>query len=246
MRGLFCYDGPIGRDKEGNFYGTVLNNQAFKRYYSVVDTLEIAIRVELDSAQNNAQSQLSKENLIVTEIPNLSSVRGIASRPLAARLLRSCIDRADILFIRLPSLIGVMAVSIAKEMNKPYLIEVVGCPWDAFWYHSTKGKLVAPYMRCATKRHLRSAPFVVYVTKHFLQGRYPTSGKSINCSNVELSDSSCDHLQRRLEHIKQRGDMLVIGTAAKIDVRYKGQQYVIEAIAALKKAGIRCQYQLAG
>lgn len=115
MNGLFCYDGPIGRDKDGNFYGTVLNNQAFKRYYAVVDTLEIAIRVELDSAQNNAQSQLSKENLTVTEIPNLSSVRGITNRPRAARLLRGCIERADLLFIRLPSLIGTMAVTLAKK-----------------------------------------------------------------------------------------------------------------------------------
>lgn len=131
-------------------------------------------------------------------------------------------------------------------MNKPYLIELVGCPWEAFWYHSTKGKLVAPYMRAATKRHLRGAPFVVYVTKSFLQGRYPTGGKSIHCSNVELPDSVSEHLSRRLEHIKHRGETLVIGTAAKTDVRYKGQQYVIEAIATLKKSGIRCQYQLAG
>lgn len=246
MKGLFCYDGPIGRDNAGNFYGTVLNNQAFERYFAIVDTLEVAIRVERDSAQNREQSLLSKKKLIVTEIPNLSSVRGISQRPQAAELLNDCIRRADLVFIRLPSLIGSMAVNLARKVHKPYLIELVGCPWDSFRYHSVKGKLIAPYMRSATKRYIRDAAYVVYVTKSFLQNRYPTKGKSIHCSNVELPDTEFDHLSNRLEHIYRCRKSIVLGTAAKVDVRYKGQQYVIEAISKLKQSGIRCQYQMAG
>ena len=69
-------------------------------------------------------------------------------------------------------------------------MEVVGCPWDAYWNYSLKGKIVAPFATYMMKRRVKSAPFVLYVTNKFLQKRYPTKGKKINCSNVELAEEN--------------------------------------------------------
>jgi glycosyltransferase involved in cell wall biosynthesis len=44
-------------------------------------------------------------------------------------------------------------------------------------------------------------------------------------------------LDRRMEHIAVKTPGLEIGTVGAVDVRYKGQQFVIEALAALKRKG---------
>ena len=31
--------------------------------------------------------------------------------------------------------IGNMAVNIAQDMKKPYMVEVVACVWDTLWYY---------------------------------------------------------------------------------------------------------------
>lgn len=246
MRGLFCYDGPISCDKYGNYYGTVLNNEVFKRYFSVVDSLDVAIRVEDGATQNSKVSQITLEGLNITKIPNIASIGGLRQKKLAIQFLSQSIGNADIVFIRLPSFIGNIAVRLARKMKKPYIIEMVGCPWDSLWNHSFKGKVIAPYMWYLTRTNLKLARYVIYVTNSFLQRRYTTNGKSVNCSNVELPELNADVLKNRIHKILNKEDRIVIGTAAALNVRYKGQQYIIEAISKLKSKGIQCEYQLVG
>lgn len=246
MKGLFCYDGPISCDEQGKYFGTVLNNQVFKRYFSIVDSLDISIRVESRTSQNDKVSQITLENLNIINIPNISTISGIINRKEANRILENSIKNADILFIRLPSFIGNIAVKIAEKLNKPYLIEMVGCPWDSLWNHSIKGKIIAPYMWTITKLNIKRAKYVVYVTNSFLQKRYPTKGKSVNCSNVELPKPDNAILEKRLKKILKPKEKIIIGTAAALNVRYKGQQCIIKAISKLKDEGIYCEYQLVG
>jgi len=99
------------------------------------------------------------------------------------------------------------------------------------------------------KKSVRDAPFSIYVTNQFLQKRYPTHGESISCSDVALQEFDDKILINRLNKIRNRGknDNIIIGTTAAVDVRYKGQQYVIHALGKLKKRGIiNFKYQLVG
>ncbi len=110
-----------------------------------------------------------------------------------------------------------------------------------------KGKLIAPYMKIATRNRGREAPFAVYVTKEFLQKRYPTKGENINCSNVALIEFDDAVLEKRLQRIQQDNPKIIIGTTAAVNVRFKGQQYIIEALGNLKKQGItNFEYHLTG
>ena len=136
-----------------------------------------------------AGNYLDKEKYTIIECPNISSVKGIFIDKRKAKLiLEKEIKNVDFLIIRLPSMIGNLAVKIARKYKKPYLVEMVGCPWDALWNHSLKGKLFAPIMTYITKQEVKNAPYVLYVTKEFLQKRYPTKGKSVGCSDVMLND----------------------------------------------------------
>ena len=95
---------------------------------------------------------------------------------------------------------------------------------------------------------MKQAPYVIYVTDRFLQKRYPTCGKWIAASNVELMPMSKINLNARISKIKseQNFKTLKIGTAAAIDVKYKGQAYVMKAMSILKKENICFKYQLIG
>ena len=126
---------------------------------------------------------------------------------------------------------------------------VVGCSWDSYWNYNIKGKILAPFCYLSLRNAQKNAPFSIYVTNHFLQNRYPTTGKWIGCSNVYLSTGIKGVLESRLSSIKKKVEektVLKIGTAAALDVPYKGQQYVIQALSILKKAGLIFEYHLVG
>ena len=247
---MFCCDGPLSRDQYGNYYGVALNERMFSRYYLITRTLTVAIRTELKSDDNvKGLSKINLDNFQVVSCPNLSSLKGMLfGRFKLESILYDHINNVDFLIIRLPSLIGILSIEIARKMNKPFLIELVGCPWDAYWNHSWKGKLIAPFMRYATKKAVKNAPYVVYVTNEFLQHRYPTTGRTIGCSNVALPTLDESVLDARLHKIKQttKNKPIVLGTTAAVDVRYKGQEYVIQAIAELNKQGYNFEYRLVG
>lgn len=156
---------------------------------------------------------------------------------------------ADVCVCHVPCDHSYQVIKYAKKYGKPYLIVVCGCPWDALWNYDWRGKLLAFNAFLKLRSVMKDAPYSIYVTNEFLQKRYPTRGKSIGCSNVNISTGVEGVLGQRLENIKKRmkdGRVLRIGTAAAIDVPYKGQEYVIRAIAQFKKENIRFEYHLIG
>lgn len=140
-------------------------------------------------------------------------------------------------------------VSVCRKLNKTYMIEVVNCMWSSLWNHSVLGKLVAlPYM-LLQKKAVKNAPYVLYVTKNFLQRRYPTKGKRCGISDVVINgEIQGDIIQRKLEKYENKDNSkTIIGTAAAVNVAYKGQKYVIEALSILKKRNIdNFEYHMAG
>lgn len=250
MKALFVYDGPIQYDEEGNYYSQVINNTVFKRYLNHADFLKVAIRTELfgDNFNKKKTQKINTEKVDIISVPSLSNAKGfIFNRKAVRNILESELNTVDFAIIRLPSFIGAEAVKIVRRKKIPYLVEVVGCPWDSLWNYGIKGKLMAPYLTLSMKAQVKNAPFAIYVTNEFLQNRYPTDGISTNCSNVEISDVPKEVLEKRLQHIKNNDDKFIIGTTAAVNVPYKGHQYVIEALAKLKKEGIhKFEYQMVG
>ena len=251
MKAIFCYDGPLYKDEKGNYFDSILNDKMFERYFTICSTLTLAIRTKNIDGTNASKKmeQLTNPNIRVVSVPNLSSMSSFFSeRKKAINILTSEIKKADVAFIRLPSVIGNLSVDICKSLNKKYLIEVVGCPWDSYWNYSFKGKLLAPFAKYMMKKRIEQSKYTLYVTNEFLQRRYPTKGKTIACSNVELDNSSKEILNARLNSIYSNKAKVIIGTAAGLDVKYKGQQFVIKALSVLKnKYGIEhVEYQLIG
>lgn len=231
MKAILVHDHKFRRI-EGRFYSPGgFPDEVLQRYTSLFGELIMIGRI-LDEDTVN-----SKYNLITTP--------GVTIR--TSKNLAQTISEADVVIARVPSSRGYKAVSIAKRLHKPYLVEVVGCVFDSLWNYNWKGKLVAIPSMLQMRHVVRSAPYAVYVTSEFLQRRYPCKGKTVNISNVNLVAAPKEVLDTRKAKIKAKAGSFIIGTAAALDVPYKGQQYVIRALARLKKEGCtNFKYQVAG
>lgn len=250
MRVLFCHNGPLRMDKQGNYYGVAHNDEMFKRYYAIAENLSMITRIaRVSEKETTGLSKITVKPFSVIECPNTASLKGqLFEGRKAERIIEKAVQNTDYVVAR-NSRIALIAIKYAKKYNKPYLLEVVACPWDAMWNHSLKGKILAPFSYLSVKRVAKNSQYVVYVTNDFLQRRYPTKGKSTNCSNVALTEFDDKVLERRLEKIESMDESskVIIGTTAAVNVRYKGQQYIIKSLGKLKRQGItKFEYQLVG
>lgn len=247
----------LKEDIKGNYYTDgSYNKEVWDRYLNLSSELEVIFK--RDPIKYNQQYALrkfqpfNKNKIKYIEIPDLMSSYltfiNPARRRKVNRIIENAIIQNDASIIRLPSSEGFRAVKYSRKHNKPYLIELVGCPWDGYFNHSFKGKIVAPFMWYLTRKIMKNAPYVVYVTNEFLQRRYPCKGESVGCSDVTLPPLDESILKRRLDKIKQtdKSKSIIIGTTAAVNVRYKGQEYVIKAISKLNKEGFDFEYHLAG
>ncbi|HEE9847354.1 TPA: glycosyltransferase family 4 protein [Clostridium perfringens] len=251
MIGLFSFDGPMYRDCNGVYCNTTITAEMFARYFNVVDKLIVVIRTfHLDKTYKEANlKKVELEGLEFVEIGNLNSVKGLLiERPKYKKIIEQCVGKADMIFARMPSIISDITISIARSKGKKYMVEVGGCAWDAYWNHGISGKLVAPYMFFYEAKGIKNADFATYVTEKWLQNRYPCKCPSTSASNVYLDPVDDYVLEQRLKKIqfKNNNDTIVLGTAAAVNVRYKGQEYIIRAISILNKQGYNFEYELVG
>lgn len=171
---------------------------------------------------------------------------GSLANPILLARIWDLIRRSSGLIARFPSVIGLVSVAFAQIMRKPFLVEVVGSANDAFRLHSRLGVLMAPVIDCLTRGAVRNASHCVYVSEKALQAAYPTRGKSVAISNVVVR-SRFTVAERDLElGAQRRSPRIVLGTAARVDLPYKGQHVVIEALPRLIEFGLDPVYRLAG
>ena len=233
---LFIHDHKFKKINNKIYSSGGLSNEILTRYVNYYGKIKVIARVEKCNTYENKFSEITNKNV---EIINYKLLK--------KKDLINLINNSKIVILRIPSFIGSKMDKLIPK-NKKCIVEVVACAWDALWNHSLSGKVIAPLMYYREKQIIKKAKYVIYVSNKFLQKRYPTNGYNIGCSDVSLSTFDDKILNKRLEKIKKMNDKkIVFGTLAAIDVKYKGQAYVIKAINKLKKEGIEnIEYQLVG
>lgn len=240
---IFNTDYRFLKNKKKYYSNGIFINDNLNRYTDVFYKVNVISRIKevedvrkLDEITNGRVEFLGIKNL-----------REIFNRNIRKKIEEE-VKKSNYVITRGPGITGMLVMKYVIKYKKNYLIEVVGDPWGAFINHSLFGKIIAPYMCYKTKKIVKKAPYVLYVTNKFLQKKYPTTGKSIKCSNVELKDILEEYLEKRLKKIenKKKNEEIIISTIAAVDVKYKGQEYVIKAIAKLNKNGYNFRYLIVG
>ena len=248
VKGIFCHYLPIYKDKNGEYCSTTLTDSFFSRYFCVVDELIVATRVyPIEKTYEEAhQEKISHNGVKILEFPNLSTPKGfISDLPKAKKRILKATEDVDIIIIR-GGIIALLGVDAARKLNKPYLVECAGCAWDEYWNYSAFGKIIAPYMEYRSKRDVKNASHVIYVTEKWLQNRYPTNGVSTYASNVILTSVEEEALEKRIQRISNfDGKNIKIGTTGGVGNKAKGQQFVIAAMGKLSNK-YNITYELVG
>ena len=138
----------------------------------------------------------------------------------------------DVVIIRLPSFLGGICASHLQKNKIRYYTEVVGCVSDALWnYGSIISKMITPYYYHRMKRNVRESSASIYVTKHFLQYRYPNNSIiNHHASNVEIPYFEGDLFEKRNYSLSRS---FKVGLIANLDVKYKGFDVLFKAVAEL-------------
>ncbi len=182
-------------------------------------------------------------------LPNISTpiARIFGSAP-ATNQIREEVGRANALILRGPSEFGMIAAREAKIVKLtsvnaahtiPVAVEMSGCAFDHTWHHgSPTGKLYAPVKYLRARHMVKNADHVIYVTKEFLQRRYPASPKSsgetiANASNVEIISPPSSLLLQKLSKIENR-ETIVFGLIGNYGNKLKGIDVAINALARLR------------
>lgn len=257
MKLLFIQGGSrVRKCKNGSFYvDGNFNNDIWKRYKSYCDDLTVILREKSEFYDENDIKD--KLNNIDTNLMNLVLVEDVYKpkknflnfklKKKIKKQIESAVIASDKIIIRsIGNFYTNTALKYCKKYNKDYLIEVTGFAFEGLWYHSLYGKVVAIPREIKLRKSIKDAPYAVYVTEKALQKRYPCKGKTLGCSDVELIDMGKNNVIEKINNLNKNGK-LKLGTAAFLDVKWKGQKDVIKALHKLKKAGYdNFTYELIG
>ena len=223
---------------KGHFYADNSFAKIVKRYNDSFGKVSITTRIINENEVRDGYIQIDKCCDIFYNIGSISSF--LLKK--TSRAVKECLNSADLVIMRLPSLISFKVYRLIRKSPKKYLAEVVGCAWDAYWNHGFVGKLIALPMYILTKKIVKEADYCIYVTNDFLQRRYPNNNFSVGISDVDI-----ESVDKPKKYDSFDSNNFTIMTAAALNVKYKGQRYVIRAMKELKKKhNIDTTYYLAG
>lgn len=239
MKALFIHDHPFIKDKNtGKLYTSGnLNATLWERYLKHFDSVTVIGRCKIEedlSRYNPAERENVTFNLFTDVVGGADYFK--KRKQIEARLIEG-INKHDIVIMRFPATISVFAAEYCIKNNIKYVAEVVGCSWDANWnYGGLAPRIIAPYSYFKMKKAVKHASAAIYVTKNFLQKRYPTQAKILaNASNVIVKEVQENALPKRLQQIfdGQRAQIIKIGIIGNIAVRYKGYDILLKAVSEL-------------
>lgn len=231
MKSIFFHDCRFINDNNKYYTSGGFQESLFERYLEVFEEIEIVARVEGKNGTNSKfickENEISKININGISI----NFRNVFSE------VKKAVKNCDCAIVRLPSIVGIIAIAYCKLYKKPFLTEVVGCIWDSLRTSGkSKGKLIAPILYLIHKYEIYTSSHVIYVSEKFLPNRYPTRGKSICCSDVNIGVLNNKILQSKTIKIKNNklNKNIKLGLVGPLDVDYKGHKIAIEAVSLLQ------------
>ena len=250
MKLLFAYDHRFIEATDAAIYTSgPMHSGVWTRYLKRFEEVDVLARKERGQPSEGLALD-QRDGVTFLDGPALSNIRSLVRTSMHDKaMIAEAVAQADAVVGRLPSELGMAALTEARRQGKSTLVEVVGCAWDVYWNHGrSAAKLYAPAAFVRMRRAVADADFALYVTAEWLQQRYPTGAPSINASNVELPAFPAEAQASRAARMRAilDGQAPILGTIASLKVRYKGVDTAIAALALLRDRGIDLHYHVLG
>lgn len=231
---LFIHDHPFYSNGNTVYSGGGLPSIIWKNYLINFDKVIVYGRLSNNVKDKKVES--STENVSFYLTKNYSSaIDAIKNYRKIKQELKILIEKADVVLVRLPSILGFIAAELAFKMNKRVWVEQVGNAEEALGNHgSLLGKVSAPFFEYQNKNIVKRADFVSYVTENKLQKNYPAHPQAItvSLSNVIINSIL---VKQNLQKDRFYDTIFRIGLIGGFDVKYKGQDVLLKAISLLEE-----------
>lgn len=247
---VFCHDHKFYVDQSSsNIYSNGgLPHTVWKRYLNHFDRIIVIGRRSPISGDpdNFTLSSCKNVEFLLLDLFQPCGVN-IMFHPRAISLIKNALKSSSHVLCRLPSTLGFYLFDQAQNLGLPVAIEVVSCPVDSFSsiYPFPVGNLLSSYYSFLLKRAAKKSLFSIYVTKTFLQERYPALPRSLTsyASNVLLPP-----WQARISQpvYPSRNGSFVIGMTGNYAVPYKGHEILLKAFKLLIDSGYTLKLRLLG
>jgi glycosyltransferase involved in cell wall biosynthesis len=217
------------------------------RYLEVFDEAHLLVRARPHAAPPEGWNRASGPGVRAVPVPDSVGPWGfVKDYRRIARTVRPALAEAEAVMLRVPCHIG-GEVWRSLSPRRPYGVEVVADPWDAFSPGAVRHRL-RPVFRWWFTRRLRAqcadACAAAYVTERALQRRYPPGPDTFGTaySDVELAADSFASAPR----VPRPGGarhLVFVGTLAQL---YKAPDVLLEALALCVHAGLNVRLSLVG
>ncbi|HSL49312.1 MAG TPA: glycosyltransferase family 4 protein [Candidatus Deferrimicrobiaceae bacterium] len=217
------------------------------RYLEVFDEVQLLVRARPHAAPPEGWNRASGPGVRAVPVPDSVGPWGfVKDYTRIAGTIRPALAAAEAVMLRVPCHIG-GEVWRRLPPRRPYGVEVVADPWDAFSPGAVRHHL-RPFFRWWFTRRLRGqcagACAAAYVTERALQHRYPPGPDTFGTaySDVELAPESFAAASRTPPPSGARR-LVFVGTLAQL---YKAPDVLLEALALCAHAGLDVRLTLVG
>lgn len=244
MNVLVAVDAQLFMTPDGKVWSkTIYGYDFWKRYLDVFETVTVASRLgKADYSQVDGYLRSDGDRVSFAPMPMVRGMKGYIKKFVPfIRDAKKAVENEDCAIIRLPSIAATFIEAAYKRKHKPYVIEVVVDPMNAY----AGNKLAANVLTAQLKKSCINANGVSYVTQYALQKQYPNrariNGKNTRqyfesyYSSIILKDS---FFAPARDYTQIGNKIQLVHTANNINNDVKGHDIVIKVVKKLNDLGI--------
>lgn len=234
-----CPDGSV-------WTGSVYGYNFFKRYLGIFESVRLVTRmkdISLDDVHDKIR--VDGEGLEFYPLPFYHGPWQYAQNFFKIKAhFAEAILGCDCAILRIPDQISFQLFNKIKKEKLPCGVEVVAFPWDLFAKGTSKS-ILRPLLRVLwdyqQKLTCKKADGVAYVTRYYIQSRYPAKIKENDSTRFETYYTDTNLTKEffyRPRNLDDFGDNTKIVHIGIINNAAKGHEELLHAIAKLKQDNI--------
>jgi glycosyltransferase involved in cell wall biosynthesis len=237
------------RHSDGAVYTpTAYTYRFWERYLRVFERVFVLARVSSTRAFSGLEPRSDGDGVQFIDLPDYRGpLDYLLHRHALTHIIEAALRPPRALLLRCPSQVGALVCRHARRMDRPYAVEVVGDPGEAFARGGSAHPL-RPLLRwefgACLRRICRGARAVGYVSGGVLPHRYPARYDAATAvySSVELDAGAFAGLARHHRPL----DRPRLVTVASLGQSCQGVDVLLRALAAVRAAGLDASLDVVG
>lgn len=252
MNALVAVDALLYRTPDGKVWTrTIYGYDFWTRYLDVFETISVVSRMEeVDYEEVKGYLRSDGERVNFKALPMArGSKEYIKKLPLYIGRVKKVVKGEQCAIIRLPSIAATFVELAFRTTHRPYVLEIVVDPVNAFEGSKIAAKVLTAHLKNACKK----ANGVSYVTQFALQEQYPSMARVRGKNTNKYFETYYSSIILNKEYFFEPRDYSNLGrkiklvhTANNVKNTVKGHDVVISIVKKLNDAGIDAEVVFVG